>query len=121
MVERRSYSERIGAIAGLACLGASLLLMPLGVRAARADDEPKAPMTMAPSEAPESQRAPETARRSTPPSTAPPASPAPAPEAMEKPVAEPEPESPRSTVEAESGLIPLNTQGYNYRPEPEAR
>jgi hypothetical protein len=95
--------SRILSSAGLVCLAMSLLLMPAGVRIVRAHDEVKEPISADPS--PQTGRAHEFGGG--PPTAA----------VVGADAAE---QAPRrgsvGTTEGQTGVVVLNTRGYNYGP-----
>lgn len=104
MVARERLRARIGGVLGAVCLGATLLLTPLGVRTVAADGDANATPAAEP------------ATPSATPASVEPASPAsPAPDADPAPSDRPAPVE-LDVIDAPE-LVPLNTQGYNYRPE----
>jgi hypothetical protein len=96
--------SRILSSAGLVCLAMSLLLMPAGVRVVRAHDEAKAPLSADPSPQPV-----EPASSVGPPTAA----------VVDVDTADDVPRRGRAgTTEVQTGVVVLNTRGYNYGPPP---
>ncbi len=96
---------------GAGCLGASLLLMPLGVTTVRAHDE------IEPSAAPPRAEAPGPSVETAPSRTMPPAA---VPSGQDDEVGEgPDsvPPAADAATDVAPDFIPLNTSGYNYRPD----
>jgi hypothetical protein len=106
-----TIGRRVATVLGGLCLGATLLLTPLGVRTVAADGEVDAvPETEQPMPEPQAVK-PEVALPSGA-ETVGPAAPAPDDRPMR---VRPGPTVELDVVDAPE-IVPLNTQGYNYRP-----
>lgn len=106
MTTRLALWNRLWNVAGLICLATTLILLPAGVRIVRADDEAAGPASATPTLPP-----PSASEQGTP----------------QKPVVAPvvEIDEAKETLrrgsagaEGESGVIVLNTRGFNYGPPP---
>ena len=93
---RATHWNRIASLVGLLCLGTTLVLLPAGIRAARADEGVELPMSVDPLLVAAEEVA------ATQPAAAGPVVPG------------------EGGDEIRPGVIVLNTRGYNYGPRPAA-